>query len=204
VAVGNVDPQAYALAQSENPTDNWYRKCQTFVRTALGYNQGVPHGGSAREMFNYSNLVGAIHTDRNPPPNVPVYFNTKGSDGHVALSDGAGNVWTTDYPNAGGIGLVSIDDLEKKWNAPYMGWGSIEGTDPLPLDYTPEQREKAQSVASKIKGGVGNVIDKLNPVDDITHALGGFFGWIQGGLIRAAFFIGGLLLLAIFALRATA
>lgn len=199
-----VDPQAYALAQSEHPTDNWYRKCQTFVRQALGYNQGVPHGGTAREMYNYSSLVGAIHKDRNPPPNVPVYFNTKGSDGHVALSDGAGNVWTTDYPNAGGIGLVPIDDLEKKWNAPYLGWGSIEGTDDLPLDYTPEQREKANSVASRIKSGAGDVLGKLNPVSGIEGVLGKFFDWIKTGAIRAGFFIGGLVLLIIFALRSTA
>lgn len=125
-----MDPQTYAAGQAADPSENWYDRCQKFVRTALGFQNGVAGGGSAREEYNYTKQRGDIRTDATPPPNVPVYFDTRGSAGHVALSAGGGYAWTTDEDGPGTVSLHKISDIAK-WAGPYMGYGLSEGGNTL-------------------------------------------------------------------------
>lgn len=122
-----IDPQVYAMEQAQHPTTDWAHQCQKFVRTALGFAAGVPGGGSANSEYEYTKLKGNIRTDTAPPPNVPVYFGGLGPEGHVALSAGGGNVWSTDINGPGTVSLVSIDDVKREWGATYLGYGLSEG-----------------------------------------------------------------------------
>lgn len=124
------DPQQYAAMQAANPSNGWLNRCQQFVRTALGFSAGVPGGGSAREEYNYTKAAGNIVTTGTAPANVPVYFDTKGSSGHVALSAGGGYAWTTDMAGPGTVSLQKISDIAG-WAGPYLGYGESEGNTQL-------------------------------------------------------------------------
>jgi hypothetical protein len=54
--------------------------------------------------------------------------------GHIALSDGAGHVWTTDLPTARHVGLIPVGDVLKDWpNHTFVGWADWLEGEPLPL-----------------------------------------------------------------------
>lgn len=147
------DPQARAAAESRAPSKSWYYRCQEFVRKMLGLPGGA---GSASESYRENVARGTIHTGRAVPVNVPVYFDTGRAAGHVGLSDGRGNVWSTDIRRKGQVDLVPITEIESKWGARYLGWGTyVNGTN-LPVDPT--------SAAGAV--GVGFVPDVPGPVDD--------------------------------------
>ena len=160
-----MDPQTYAAGQAADPSENWFDRCQKFVRTALGFQGGVAGGGSAREEYQYTLARGDIRKDASPPPNVPVYFDTKGSAGHVALSAGGGYAWTTDM---GGRGTVSLQKISgpnsiSSWAGPYLGYGLSEGGNTLdaaesggnPLT---DGAKKALGIAEDLTPGV--LVDK--------------------------------------------
>lgn len=63
-------------------------------------------------------------TSADPPADVPVFW-TGGShgDGHVAISDGDGYVWTTDWNGQTKKWTrVRITDITKRWGLKYAGW----------------------------------------------------------------------------------
>jgi cell wall-associated NlpC family hydrolase len=63
-----------------------------------------------------------------PPPGAPVFFATPGLQGHVALSVGDGWVLSTDQPERGKVGLVTIASIEASWSAAELGWSvSLNG-----------------------------------------------------------------------------
>jgi hypothetical protein len=65
-----------------------------------------------------------------PPPGAVVYWAT-GDHGHVALSIGNGNVRSTDWPDKGHVGNVSIDHLTSWWSATYRGWSADYAGHPI-------------------------------------------------------------------------
>ena len=67
-----------------------------------------------------------VHTWYNPPAGVPVFW-SGGSQGfgHVAISDGNGNVWSTDIKREGKWDLVPIAEIHTKWGLNYEGWTEL-------------------------------------------------------------------------------
>jgi hypothetical protein len=45
-----------------------------------------------------------------------------GGAGHVAISDGAGNIYTTDLGGTGTVTKQSAALVKSKWGKPYLGW----------------------------------------------------------------------------------
>jgi endonuclease/exonuclease/phosphatase family metal-dependent hydrolase len=59
----------------------------------------------------------------NIPRGVPVFW-TGGSKGHghIAISAGDGDCYTTDYPESGRWGWTKIDTLTRRWGLDFQGW----------------------------------------------------------------------------------
>lgn len=132
------DALAFAQAQCTDPTEDWYQLCQRFVRTALSCPSGA---GSAAEAWE-AVPEAEQHTWYYPPAGVPVYWKGGTSGyGHAALSDGNGNVWSTDILRKGKIDLVHINLIQNRWNLIYLGWtetcnGVVVYTNPDHVDST--------------------------------------------------------------------
>lgn len=177
-----VDPQAYAASQATGQNMGWYNSCQRFVRTALGFSGGVPGGGSARDEYQWTLNQGNIRQGT-PPANVPVYFNTKGNAGHVALSAGEGYAWTTDLAGTGTVSLQKISDIAK-WAGPVMGWGTSEGNTALDgasaTDTTAADTTAADSVSfwNKLPKDVQKEFEGMGAG---AATVLGFFGLKKGG-----------------------
>lgn len=84
---------------------------------------------TATEAYQYTTKR---HTDRNPPPGVPVWFGSTAGpryagdkhwpDGDVAVSIGGGRLTATDYPTYGHIGTCTIAQREQQTGRVYLGW----------------------------------------------------------------------------------
>jgi hypothetical protein len=68
----------------------------------------------------------------NPPKGAVVYWRV-GAHGHVALSNGEGEIWGSDLPNQGLVGKTSIHTPRAKWGATPVGWSSWLNGNALPL-----------------------------------------------------------------------
>lgn len=115
------DVVAWAKAQANNPTSNWYRRCQSFVRQAIGSSGGALTATDAFTQDKYKHAG-----DMNPPAGAAVYWG--GGAGHAAISAGNGYVYTTDMAGKGTVSLQKLSDVDNwlggKHN--YLGW--TEGT----------------------------------------------------------------------------
>lgn len=105
-------------------------RCLEAVRTAFGLDANG-HEPTAHLAWEYEGgVVGQnTHTQLAPPANVPVFW-TGGSsnNGHVAIADGKGNVWSTDVKRTGLFDLVPIAWIHEHWGLNYAGWTeTLEG-----------------------------------------------------------------------------
>lgn len=108
----------FCRKESAHESKNWTGRCQEFTRTAFGVGGLYP---SATSAWLHTNKR---HTDRQPPPAVPVYW-TGGSKGfgHAAVSAGDGFVFSTDFPRGGQVGRVSIGQINRDWSSlRFQGW----------------------------------------------------------------------------------
>jgi len=111
-------------ARRESLTGNaiWRSLCQKFVRTMCGAPGGA---ASARNAWqSYPPRQTREPGNRRPPMGVPVYFRLNTPYWHAAISAGAGYIWSTDIVRWGRVDKVSIDYLERRWNAEYLGWAT--------------------------------------------------------------------------------
>jgi hypothetical protein len=101
--------------------------CTRFVWNCLAAPRhfGLDHAHEAWERAKNR------HTDMNAPAGAPVYWGG-GKFGHIALSVGGGRVRSTDWPDKGVVGEVSIERLTRAWNKPYRGWSSDFAGVPIP------------------------------------------------------------------------
>lgn len=107
---------ARAVAETRASRAPWHDLCLKWVRTDLLIPSGAP---TAIAAWN-ATPAKERHTWYNPPAGVPVYWG--GGQGHVAFSDGRGNVYSTDIRRAGHVDLVPIPEIEARWGKPYLGW----------------------------------------------------------------------------------
>lgn len=133
---GNTNSRAaaglkFAKAQNASGASSWRNLCAALVRTGYGFGTGA-WGAVAHTAAGAWQMV--VKKDRHgwfeAPAGVPCYW-TGGSSGagHVAFSDGLGNVWSNDFGPHGYIGdgrvrlvpqgAISAHDGALK----YVGWG---------------------------------------------------------------------------------
>lgn len=71
--------------------------------------------------------------DRGVPPGALPFFDlaVKGTKdprpGHIAISLGGDRLVSTDWPTRGRIGVATIGEIERQWNAKYLGWADVIG-----------------------------------------------------------------------------
>ena len=94
----------------------WSGYCEAFVEIAYGTRYQF---GSARADYLTQKAAGLIHTDAKPPAGALVFYGG-GSDGHVALSIGNGQVITT-WGFAGQRYDIREAPL-RAFSNPYYGW----------------------------------------------------------------------------------
>lgn len=99
-------------------TGGWVGLCLKWVRSALDIDARYP---SAIVAWNHVAREDR-HGGARPPAGVPVFW-AIGKYGHVALSDGDGRVWSTDIKRRGKVDRVTIDYINARWGARYLGWG---------------------------------------------------------------------------------
>lgn len=208
-------PGEIAQGWSTNGSPFSVNECLKFVRSAYGLNSSST---SAYASFKEAQKAGAIHKgDLNPLPNMPVYWSGgRNGFGHVALSAGNGQVWTTDFNGTawvddGSIHLVSIADLNK--SAPslhYEGWS--EGLGKVPVSAIPGYSTSWLNGVPVTTAPTGShtSIGLQNPVDAATQAIRDAFSSFLNGIKaifttswfeRAAAGLGGILLVLLFVWR---
>lgn len=111
---------AWARAQHDNGSRNWHNICLIFVHDC--FNVGAYYPSASRAWY------GAAHkhptTDGNKVPRGVPYFWTGGSQGfgHIVISAGGGLCWSTDINVRGGVSLVRINDITRRWGQNPAGW----------------------------------------------------------------------------------
>lgn len=104
---------AWGQAQVAHPAEDYYEKCEHFVRTALG----LPAYAASAKIAASKVPADHQHTDTTDIPAGAQVFYQGGTSGHVTLSVGGGKVLTNDYCTKGRI-------CEAPWNLP--NWHNAE------------------------------------------------------------------------------
>lgn len=96
--------------------------CLANVRKAYGIGAEYPSAITAFDAVPSE----YTHTWYNPPAGVPVFWSGgSAGDGHIAIADGNGNVWSTDIKREGKWDLVPIAEIHSNWGLKYEGWTEI-------------------------------------------------------------------------------
>lgn len=110
---------AAALKKASDTTRWAVGMCDNFVANMFGYNaSGYP---TAINHWNSIPSQDKHPGDMNAPAGALMFWGG-GSAGHVALSDGHGGIFSTDYPSPGMVSHVNADVISKSWGKPYLGW----------------------------------------------------------------------------------
>ncbi|WP_378144821.1 hypothetical protein ACFJGV_15190 [Cnuibacter sp. UC19_7] len=157
----------YALSQSR-----WRASglCLEFVDHCFGQpgsrlgDNGGPRNGSWQEAKDGYYFSRYQHLgDMNPPPGVPVYWETgpsRNEAGHIVLSLGGGWCRTTDYAGAASVSTQTIESITRarRWSrhpdGGYLGWTEDYGGNPIAgitgtthPDATPFKEDDSMSAA---------------------------------------------------------
>lgn len=82
--------------------------------------------------------------DRTVPDGAVVFFDlaVEGTNdprpGHIGISLGGDRLVSTDWPERGRIGVATIGEIERKWNAKYLGWSDVIGGHNIKLGDDPD------------------------------------------------------------------
>ena len=108
----------WCAGQVNHPTRDWFTYCLIFSRSAFGVGAQYPDATSAWTHAAYKHGVTGT-----PPLAVPIWW-TGGSSGHghVAVSTGDGNCYSSDIVTHGKISLVPITRIVRQWGLTYKGW----------------------------------------------------------------------------------
>jgi hypothetical protein len=116
---------AWARGQANRRTTGWAGMCLKFARMAAGASGGVKNARMAWGRARYT------HTSW-PPPRGTFVFWRGGKHGHVSVSSGDGDHYTTDLPVRGQVRWGQIRDVADHWGYEYLGWSEdINGVTPL-------------------------------------------------------------------------
>lgn len=200
---GTVPAIQQAAAMANNGVVVGTNKCLEFVRTVLGFSSDPvsPENGavSAQAAWDQVPLV-ARQTNTTPPPGVPVYW-TGGSSGygHIALSAGNGQVYSTDFgPNGyvgdGRVRLVSINAISAHDHAlKYAGWSNDLGA--TPTSAGGKYGTVYDTPGTGMTTTSGQAPSDSSNASGLSGALSNLFDFLKGGAERVALFVGGFVIL---------
>lgn len=151
--------------QKAGSTANWaVGMCDNFVAnmfglSASGYTTAVTHWNAIPADVKHPGGT-------NPPAGALVFWG--GGDGHVAISDGAGNVYSTDIGGPGTVTRVPLSTISQKWGKPYLGW-----SDPYFSGQSTATGGVVQQASYTTPASVaGGVVNALNPFEWLAKAFG--------------------------------
>lgn len=102
-----------------------YGQCLKFSRSCAEAPGGVYDADAAWANADFKHASGFA-------PRGTFVFWRGGEHGHVAVSEGDGWVWTTDYRRYGKVDLVRQGDITANWNMSVRGWTEdINGVHPI-------------------------------------------------------------------------
>ncbi|MEZ2388366.1 SH3 domain-containing protein [bacterium RCC_150] len=113
---GSREAKAVAYARSMIGNTSLGGWCEVFAARAYGNSFSFPN---AISNYRWQAARGRIHTDKNPPAGALVYYSSPRWDagnGHVAISNGNGQVITTLEPGQ----PISVKSIT--WPPGYLGW----------------------------------------------------------------------------------
>ena len=116
--------------QQMEQTTGWSGQCLHLARTSWGLPGGIY---DADAWWDQTPDKHKHPWSSRPPRGAPVYWRT-GQHGHVAVTDGAGRVYTNDLPVPDLVGHVTLDYITNRWNAEPVGWASWLNGSELPLE----------------------------------------------------------------------
>jgi hypothetical protein len=188
-----------ASADANNGVIIGVGECLVFVRSVFGLSSSYPTAADAWNAIPSPEQI----TTGTPPAGVPVYWTGgESGDGHVALSAGDGNVYSTDFgPNGyvgdGRVRETTIDVINEDKDLHYAGWSPNIGTisvnsGALGTVYNTQGTGETtvSGTAPTSSGSSISAGDFLTPITNI-------FQWFEGGLERIALFVGGILILLV-------
>lgn len=149
--------------QKASDTGRWaVGMCDNFVANMFGLsNSGYP---TAVSHWN-SIPAGDKHPGSTSAPAGALVF-WGGGDGHVAIADGAGNVYSTDISGAGTVTKVPLSTVSSKWGKPYLGWSTPYFSGQTTSTGGIIQASNTTTVGS-VAGSVGSA---LNPLEWLAGA----------------------------------
>jgi hypothetical protein len=86
---------------------------EMFGMSSSGYNTALDNWYAVPSSGKHPN-------DMNAPAGALMFWG--GGQGHVAISDGAGNIYSTDIGGQGTVTKVPASTISSKWGKPYLGW----------------------------------------------------------------------------------
>lgn len=119
----NLATPAQAVARAKQfvntPAKNWNNLCLQFVRTCYFVAAKEPNAKKAWENAKFKNKTTKA---KSIPAGVPVFWQTRTVNWHVAISIGDGKCISTDIFRKGKPDIVNIDTLTRAWGATLLGW----------------------------------------------------------------------------------
>ena len=129
--------------------------CARWVRTMYGVDPSgdADRDGDVDAADSWKRATHKHANDRFPPPGVPVYWSGgRSGHGHIAISWAGGRIRGTDSPNAGHVGTVDLEWVEKNWGLKYVGWSEDIHGALIPVDAVPlPKKQRPADVRAAIK-----------------------------------------------------
>jgi hypothetical protein len=106
----------FAAAQANNATRDWTGICLIFVRMCFNVGPAAPDAAAGYQAAKFKHGTGGT-----PPLGVPLWW-TGAPHGHVAISTGDGNCFSSDILRTGKVDKVPISKITRQWGKAYKGW----------------------------------------------------------------------------------
>lgn len=109
-----------AALQLATQTHTWaVGMCDNFVANMYGYSSS----GYNTALDHWNAIPGASQHpgDMNAPAGALMFWGGN-QDGHVAISDGSGGIYSTDISGQGTVSHVPSSEISQKWGLQYLGW----------------------------------------------------------------------------------
>ncbi len=107
----------WAKNQKDRRTNGWRGYCLKFSRMAAGAPGGTYDAVTAWKQAKYRHSTGT------PPRGSFVFWSGgRSGHGHIAVSAGGGDVYSTDLHTSDYVGRVPISLVHQRWGLKYLGW----------------------------------------------------------------------------------
>lgn len=146
---------AWAKNQKDRRTNGWRGYCLKFSRMAAGAPGGTYDAVTAWKQAKYR------HSKGTPPRGSFVFWSGGGKGhGHIAVSAGDGDVYSTDLQTSDYVGRVPISLVRDRWGLKYLGWTEdvnkvhIEGLVPR-AKWSGKNGDGKVTIAGKVYDDIG-------------------------------------------------